>query len=159
MTFILKLDLNMVKMCLYSKSEVSMLMGSKVIAWTDIHTDGQTHRHTDKHTDRRTDTTENITYPHTRVVMNASLWYPNMKLLKWIDIISIFSVMIAVSAWAAGWCTKQSWILHLFQIDSRLCANIYFLSEENCAFLDEKLRALVTFNMLHVGPREVRISI
>ena len=41
---------------------------------TDIHIerqmDGRTDRQTDGQTDRQTDTTENITYPHTRVVMN-----------------------------------------------------------------------------------------
>ena len=61
MTLILKLDLDMVKMCLYTKNEVSMWSGSKVIAWTDIHIDRQM--------DRQTDTTENITYPHSRVVI------------------------------------------------------------------------------------------
>ena len=55
MTLILKLDLDMVKMYLHTKNEVSMSRGSKVKAWTD--------RHTDRH-----DMTENITYPHTRVV-------------------------------------------------------------------------------------------
>ena len=47
----------------------------------------------------------------------------------------MFSVMTDVSTWAAGWSTKQSWILHLVQMDSRLCANsFYFSSEENCEF-------------------------
>ena len=32
-------------------------------------TDRQTDRHTNIHTDRQTDTTENITFPHTRVAM------------------------------------------------------------------------------------------
>ena len=35
--------------------------GSKIIAWTD--------RNTDRQTDRQTDMTENITYPHTQVVI------------------------------------------------------------------------------------------
>ena len=48
MTLILKLDLDMVKMYLHTKNEVPMWSGSKVIVWTDCHTDGQT------------DTTENI---------------------------------------------------------------------------------------------------
>ena len=48
----LKIDLDMVKMYLYTKNEVSMWSGSKVMAWTD----------------RQTDMTENIIYPHTRVV-------------------------------------------------------------------------------------------
>ena len=45
LTLILKLDLNMVKMYHHTKNEVSMWTASKVIAWTEIHTD----RHTDKH--------------------------------------------------------------------------------------------------------------
>ena len=65
MTLILKLDLDMIKMYLHTKNEVSMSSGSKVIAWTDRNTDRQTHRQTHRHTDM----TENITYPHTRVVM------------------------------------------------------------------------------------------
>ena len=60
MTLILKLGLDMVKMYLHTKNEVSMLSGSKVIAWTD--------RNTDRQTDRQTDMTKNITYPHMRVV-------------------------------------------------------------------------------------------
>ena len=40
MTLILKFDLDMVKMYLHTKNEVSMLRGSKVIARTDR----QTHR-------------------------------------------------------------------------------------------------------------------
>ena len=88
MTLILKLDLDMVKMYLHTKNEVLMWSGSKVIVWTDRHTDrqtdrqdrhtdrrtdGQTDRRTDRQTDRWTDTTENITYPHSRVVINNHL--------------------------------------------------------------------------------------
>ena len=62
MTLILQLDLDMVKMYLHTKNEVSMSSSSKVIAWTDRNTDRQTHRQTH----RQTDMTENITY--TRVV-------------------------------------------------------------------------------------------
>ena len=65
MTLILKLDLDMVKMYLHTKNEVSLLRGPKVIAWTD--------RNTDTQTDTQTDMTENITYPHTRVVMIADI--------------------------------------------------------------------------------------
>ena len=96
MTLILKLDLDMVKMYLHAKNEVSMLWASKVIASTDRNTDRQTdiqtdtqtetqthrqtHRHTDKHTDiqthrqthRHTDMTENITYPHILVVTSIN---------------------------------------------------------------------------------------
>ena len=78
MTLILKLDLDMVKMYLHTKNEVSMLRGSKSIAWTDRQTDThtqihtQTDRHTDRQTDRQTDMTENITYPHTRVVTSVN---------------------------------------------------------------------------------------
>ena len=32
-------------------------------------TDRQKHRHTDRQTDGRTDMTENITYPHSRVII------------------------------------------------------------------------------------------
>ena len=49
MTLILKLDLDMAKMYLHTKNEVSMLKGSKVIAWTDRNTDRQTHRQTHRH--------------------------------------------------------------------------------------------------------------
>ena len=49
MTLILKVDLDMVKMYLHTKNEVSMLRGSKVIAWTDRNTDTQTDRHDQKH--------------------------------------------------------------------------------------------------------------
>ena len=50
-TLILKLDLDMVKMYLHAKNEVSMSRGSKVIAWTDRNTDTdtQTDRHNWKH--------------------------------------------------------------------------------------------------------------
>ena len=88
MTLILKLDLDMVKMYLHAKNEVSMSSGSKVIAWTDRNTDRQTHRQTHRHTDRETDMTENITYPHTRVVMThacENITFP--QLLSWEAII------------------------------------------------------------------------
>ena len=49
MTVILKLDLDMVKMYLHTKNEVSMSSSSKVIVWTDRNTDRQTYRHTDRH--------------------------------------------------------------------------------------------------------------
>ena len=52
MTLILKLDLDMVKMYLHSKNEVSMSRGSKVIAWTDRNTDTQTHRQIHRQTHR-----------------------------------------------------------------------------------------------------------
>ena len=49
-----------------------MSRGSKVIARTDRntdrHTDTHTQTHTHTHTDTQTHMTENITYPHTRVV-------------------------------------------------------------------------------------------
>ena len=51
MTLILKLDLDMVKMCLYAKNELPSSNGSKVT----VHTDTWTHRqlrHTDTQTDR-----------------------------------------------------------------------------------------------------------
>ena len=49
MTFILKLDLGMVRMYLHTKNEVSMSCSSKVIVCTDGHTDKQTDRQTDRH--------------------------------------------------------------------------------------------------------------
>ena len=61
MTLILKLDLDMVKMYLHTKNEVSMSRGSKVIVIAC----------TDRQTDRHTDMTKNITYPHTRVVRSV----------------------------------------------------------------------------------------
>ena len=54
MTLILKLDLDMVKMYLHTKNEVSMSRGSKVIAWTDRQTDTKTDRQTHRQTDRQT---------------------------------------------------------------------------------------------------------
>ena len=82
MTLILKFDLDIVKMYLHTKNEVSMLRGSKVIAWIDRNTDTQTQRQTDRQTDtqtdrqthRQTDMTENITYPHTQVVTIYGVW-------------------------------------------------------------------------------------
>ena len=68
MTLILKLDLDMIKMYLHTENELSMLRGSKVIAWTDRNTDRQTDTDRNRQTDRQTDMTENITYPHTRMV-------------------------------------------------------------------------------------------
>ena len=70
----LKFALDMVKMYLHTKNEVSMSRGSKVTYKTDRNTDRQTdrqtdrHTHTQTHTHTHTDMTENITYPHTRVV-------------------------------------------------------------------------------------------
>ena len=66
MTLILKLDLDMVKVSLHTKNEVSMLRYSKVIARTDRQTD--THTHTYTHTDTLTETQThrrygNITFP------------------------------------------------------------------------------------------------
>ena len=49
MTLILKLDLDMVKMYLHTKNEVSISRGSKFIAWTDRNKDRQTDRHDRKH--------------------------------------------------------------------------------------------------------------
>ena len=49
MTLILNLDLDMVKMYLHTKNEVSMSSGSKVIAGTDRNTDTQTDTNDRKH--------------------------------------------------------------------------------------------------------------
>ena len=46
MTLILELDLDMVKMYLYTEDEVPSYSSSKVIAWTDTQTDRQTDRQT-----------------------------------------------------------------------------------------------------------------
>ena len=60
MTLIFKLELDMIKMYLHAKNEVSMSSDSKGYSLNRQKT--QTHR--------QTDTTKNITYPHTRVVMS-----------------------------------------------------------------------------------------
>ena len=73
MTLILKFDLDMAKMYLHTKNDISMWRGSKVIAWTDEHTNKQTNRHKQTHTHTHTHMTENITYPHTPVVKNKEL--------------------------------------------------------------------------------------
>ena len=52
MTLILKLDLDMIKMYLHTKNEVSMSSSSKVIAWTGRNTDRQTDTETDTQTHR-----------------------------------------------------------------------------------------------------------
>ena len=80
MTLILKLSLDIVKRYVCTKNEASTLNGSKVIAWTDRNTDRWTDRQmdrqidgqTDRWTDRQTDSSENITYPHMRMVINTS---------------------------------------------------------------------------------------
>ena len=52
MTLILKLDLDMVKMYLYTKNAVFNFKSSKVIASTKRQTGRQTDRYTDRQTDR-----------------------------------------------------------------------------------------------------------
>ena len=47
MTLILKFNLDMVKMYLYTKNEVPSCSGSEVIAWTDTQTDTQPHEQAD----------------------------------------------------------------------------------------------------------------
>ena len=64
MTLIFKPDLDMVKMYQYTKTKVSHVKGFKSYSLKR-----QTHRHTDK----QTDMTENITYPHTRVVITLTM--------------------------------------------------------------------------------------
>ena len=61
MIFILKLDLDMVQMYLYTENEIPSYNGSKVVAWTDGHTETQT--------DTQTDLIEIITYPQIRMVI------------------------------------------------------------------------------------------
>ena len=61
MTLILKLDLDMVKMYLYTKNKVPSISHLKVTSWTDTQTD--------RHTDTQTDPTEIITYQQTRMVI------------------------------------------------------------------------------------------
>ena len=65
MAFILKLDLDMVKMSHHAKNGVPTSRHSKVTAQTDRQTDTHTHTHTDKQTHRQY---ENITLPHTWAV-------------------------------------------------------------------------------------------
>ena len=60
MTLIYELDLDIMEIYLYAKNQVPNSKHSKVIARTDTQTD------------RQTDATENITYPHTWVVMTRS---------------------------------------------------------------------------------------
>ena len=55
MTSILKLGLNMVKIYLHTKNEVSMSRGSKGIALTDRNTDRQTDTQTHRYTDTQAD--------------------------------------------------------------------------------------------------------
>ena len=76
MTLILKLGLDIVKMYLHTKNEVSMSrknysLNRQKHGQTDRNTDRQTEKWTDRQTetDRQTDMTENITYPHTQVVI------------------------------------------------------------------------------------------
>ena len=45
MTFILKLDLDMVKVYLHTKNEVSVWKGLKLVDWTDWHTDRYDWKH------------------------------------------------------------------------------------------------------------------
>ena len=56
MTLILKLNLDMIKMYLYTKNEVPSFSSSKVIAWTDTQTDTQKDTQTDTQTDTQKDT-------------------------------------------------------------------------------------------------------
>ena len=62
MTSILKLGLDMIKMYLHTKNEVSMSRKNYSL-------NRQTDRQTDRQIDRQTDMTENITYPYTQVVI------------------------------------------------------------------------------------------
>ena len=83
MTLILKLDIDMVKMYLHPKNEVPMSRGSKVIALTDRKTQ------IDRQTDRQKDTTENITYPHTRLVISVCTTAPQLS-QAWVERHQIF---------------------------------------------------------------------
>ena len=62
MTLVLKLNLDMVKKFHHTKNEVSMSRHSKVIAQMD--------RQADRHTHAAHRQYGNITFPHTRAVMN-----------------------------------------------------------------------------------------
>ena len=57
MTMVLKLDLDIIKMCVHTENEVPSLSSSNVTAWTGT----RAHRNTDT----QTDMTEIITHPHT----------------------------------------------------------------------------------------------
>ena len=69
MTLIFKLDLNIVKLYLYTKNEVPSYSSSKVIALTDRRTETQTDRQPQRQTHNQTQLTEIITYPHTLMVI------------------------------------------------------------------------------------------
>ena len=75
MTLIYELDLDIMEMYLYAKSEVPSSKHSKVTARTD----GQTDRHTHTHT--QTDANENITYPHAGGD-NANLFFQDFLCIK-----------------------------------------------------------------------------
>ena len=70
MTLVLKPDLDIIKMYVCTKNEVSTFNSSKVIIWTDTQTDGQTDGQTDRQTDRLD---WNYYLPHTRMVLKAYL--------------------------------------------------------------------------------------
>ena len=111
MTLILKLGLDMVKMYLHTKNEVSMSRGSKIIAWTD--------RNTDRQRDRQTDMTENITYPHTQVVIreifekNYCIGHFQIKVLKCPDLIRV--------DWFTAWISLGIGLCGHFRIKVRKC--------------------------------------
>ena len=72
MIFIYELNLDIMEMYLFAKNEVRRSRRSKVRARTAGHTHTHTHTQTDKQTnkqtDRQTHATENITFPHSRLV-------------------------------------------------------------------------------------------
>ena len=68
MTLILKIDLDVVKMYLHTKNKIFMWSISKVIAWTD------------RHTYTQEDMSENITYPHTQVVIIKEIFTRESKI-------------------------------------------------------------------------------
>ena len=75
MTLVLKLDLNIVKLDMYTKMKLLALKVQK-LQTEQIHR--QTDRQTDTHTHTHTDSTEIITYPHARMV--SINWHPLPRL-------------------------------------------------------------------------------
>ena len=119
MTLILKLDLDMIKIYLHTKNEVSM---SSISRNTDRHT------HTNRHTDRQTDMTENITYPHTRVVKKRKT--------------SIVRVAVHQSVQSLNFCN-----IYFHRTVNRLCYDFVIVNTKN-----------IPVSMSAMSPRECSLN-
>ena len=64
MTFVLKLNLDIVKMYVYIENEALSFTGTRDTAWTVTQVHRYTVAHTHTETGRHTDMTEIITHPH-----------------------------------------------------------------------------------------------